>query len=240
MTLLHNTLACGAFRKRERHDWGSVELGRSCSDLSRVTQRAALLSPCLLCLTKGIFLYVRALRGGLTFQIPSGAPFQTTVTHFHPVWAFGAALTALRNVQLHLQPTSTPLKDPNPGISTQDPPRVNVPLFSATVQNQALPCHKPLTCQTPEKPLNFLSRSGLSHIHALGCSGGCSSCIWNIPLEKPGLPFELYRSRQTKSFPIIWRGLLNPSVKFQLHNGNISEIQSPGKLGVVEVLFLLH
>lgn len=131
------------------------------------------------------------------------------------------------------------LKDSNPGISTQGPSRVNVLILSVTVQNQALACYKPLTCQTSEKYRNWFSAQIRPQPHP--CTGlQWLLWIWNIPLEKPGLLFELYTSHQTKSFPIIWRNLLNPLCKISVTSWKRFRNPVQRELEVVEVLFLLH
>lgn len=65
--------------------------------------KGQLCCPWLLCRTEGVFLYSRALQRG--HHLPDqclGLHFtQCTVTDFHTARAFGAVLTALRNVQLH-------------------------------------------------------------------------------------------------------------------------------------------
>lgn len=123
MTLLHKTLACEAFRKRERHSSAWVELGRSCSDLSSYTKHSSV-----------VWLKEHFC---VTFPISVWGPFHTAGTHLHPAWASGTALTALRDVQLHLHQTYTALgaaEGPKPGTA-RDPSRGNALLCSAIVQN---------------------------------------------------------------------------------------------------------
>lgn len=153
MTLLHNTLACEPFRKRERHNWASVELGRSSSELSRVTQRAALLSGCLLCLTEGTFLYVRALRGSLTFQISVWGSISDSTGTFPSRLGIWCCANSAKKWALHWKQTSTTLC----AAEGAKPRNLHTWSTQCKCSSPVYHCTKPdLTSQTLEKPMHFL------------------------------------------------------------------------------------
>lgn len=230
MMLLHNTLACEPFRKRERHSSAPVELGRSCNDLSRVSQRTALLSQCLM---KEHF----CVSGLLTRP---HLPGQCLGLHSRQQWhisihlGIGAALTTPRNVQFHLQQTYTTLcvtAGLNPGIPTLDPPNVNALLFSAIPKTRSPTVTNHLPSKLQQRHWSFCADQ---------VSATCPGLHWECPFGKPQPDISTLQSSANKILPYNLEKSSELSVKFQLHNGNISEIQCPGKGKVMEVVFVLH
>lgn len=179
--LLHNTLACEPFRKRERHNSASVELGRSSSDLSRVTKDSSIV-PVPAVLSGGTFLSIRALQRG------PHLPGQCLGLHFRQQWhiSIPLAIWCCTNSPRKCAVTFTTdlhntvlLQDSKPGISTRDPPNVNALLFSAIPKNQVTNSLQ-TTCLQNFSKATELSVQNKSQPHALGCIG-------NIPLEIPSL-----------------------------------------------------
>lgn len=169
---------------------------------------------------------------GLTFQGRVWGCISHSRDTFPSLWALGAALTAPGNVQLHLQQTywhCVLLQDSNPGISTLDPPNENALLFSAIPKHQVTNCYKPLAFKASAKALNFCAdQATCPGLHGEYPSGKLQPAIFTLHSSANKiLPYNLDTSSKL-------------SEKFQLYNGNISEIQCPWKGKVMEVVFLLH
>lgn len=140
----------------------------------------------LLCLT-GVFLCARALQRG--HHLPDqrlGLHFrQCTVTDFHTVRAL-VLYWQHKEMGSHRDPCNqlTPhcVTD---GLRARHfhtwSIQCNCSSFAFHCKkNGSLISYKPVIFQTLEKPMNFLYRSVLSHVHALDCSDCSNSCIWNI------------------------------------------------------------
>lgn len=148
------------------------------------------------CPTEGTFLWARALQSG------PHLPGQCLGLHFRQQWHISIHLSiwcctnspkkcaVTFSANLH---NTVLLQDSNPGISTLDPPNVNVLLFSAILKNQVTHLLQTTCLQNLSKGPE-LSVQIKSQPHALGCIGislwKTPACYFNsteLPKQNPSL-----------------------------------------------------